>query len=571
MTALADSTVPPAAAGHAGGTSVTRALLDVLADWGVRRIYCCPGSTEAAVLDTLVTRTDVELILVTHESVAVAMAEGDARTTGRPAVAYLHTNVGLANGLAHLGSAQLAHAPVLLLNGLKASALAGRGAFTTLEHPRDMVRQHVKQAHTCAAAELVPDDVDRALHTAVSEPAGPVWVGLPQDLLEADVPVRAVRGRRGAVPAPARPAAGAVAAAAELLAGARRPVLVAGGETARCRAGDAVVALAERLGAPVLEEGRRDFLASAVPTAHPLHAGSYDPASAVVREADVVAFLGCRLFTEFEAGPAADLPADARLLHLHPDPAEVGRLHAVDVPLAGDPAATIADLLAALPPGTADAPAPVAAPTRPAPAAERFPGHRGLGPVVAALADAVERTNATVVLDATTATVPLLRGLRTSRSGQLLCSTSGSLGWGLGAALGVAAADPATPVLCLLGDGSFQFGLPALWTARRTGLPVTFAVLNNATYSAVASALSRFDGAAAAQGRWPGTDIAGLDIAAAARAFGLPATRTAGADGLAAAVAGALTSGGPALVEVLTGPTPEPARPADPSGAAPAW
>jgi benzoylformate decarboxylase len=218
----------------------------------------------------------------------------------------------------------------------------------------------------------------------------------------------------------------------------------------------------------------------------------------------------------------------------------------------------------------------VAAPGRPAPATDRlrghrFPGHHGLGPVVAALADAVEQTGATVVLDATTATVPLLRGLRTRRSGQLLCSTSGSLGWGTGAALGVAAADPATPVLCLLGDGSFQFGLPALWTARRTGLPVTFVVLNNGAYSAVASALSRFGGAAAEQGRWPGTDIAGLDIAAAARAFGLPATRSAGADGLAAAVAAALTSGAPALVEVLTGPTPEPARPADPSGAAPAW
>jgi benzoylformate decarboxylase len=202
---------------------------------------------------------------------------------------------------------------------------------------------------------------------------------------------------------------------------------------------------------------------------------------------------------------------------------------------------------------------------RPA-AAERFPGHVGLGPVVAAIADAVEDAGATVVLDATTATVPLLRGLRTTRPAQLLSSVSGSLGWGMGAALGVALAEPAHPVVCLLGDGSFQFGLPALWTAARTGAPVTFVVLNNRTYSAVASALSRFDGAAAQQDRWPGTDIAGLDIAAAARAFGVGAERVPGAADLPRALAAALATGGPAVVEVLTGPT----TPSTQTAAAPA-
>jgi benzoylformate decarboxylase len=161
--------------------------------------------------------------------------------------------------------------------------------------------------------------------------------------------------------------------------------------------------------------------------------------------------------------------------------------------------------------------------------------------------------------------------LRTTRPAQLLSSVSGSLGWGMGAALGVAMAEPAHRVVCLLGDGSFQFGLPALWTAARAGVPVTFVVLNNRTYSAVASALSRFDGAAAEQDRWPGTDITGLDIAAAARAFGVPARQVAGTDGLADALAGALTAPGPTVVEVLTGPaTPVPESPSPQSAAGPA-
>ena len=101
-----------------------------------------------------------------------------------------------------------------------------------------------------------------------------------------------------------------------------------------------------------------DFLASGVPTSHPLHAGLYDPAHPAIREADVVAFLGGRLFTEFEGGPSADLPASARLLHLHPDPTEVGRLHPVDTPLTGDLALALDDLLAALPSASPAASAP---------------------------------------------------------------------------------------------------------------------------------------------------------------------------------------------------------------------
>lgn len=435
MTAVLGSSDRAVLHRRGGGTSVTHSLLDVLAAWGVRRIYCCPGSTEAAVLDALVTRDDVELMLVTHESVAVAMAEGDARAAGRPAVAGL-------------------------------------------------------------------------------------------------------------------------------LGGARRPVLVAGGEVARRHAAERVAALAERLGAPVFDEGRRDFLASGVPTAHPLHAGLYDPAHPAVQDADVVAFLGGRLFTEFEGGPSADLPASARLLHLHPDPMEPGRLHPVDAPLTGDLALALDDLLAALPPASQAAPVPYSpakGPGGPTAGPGCYPGHRGLGPVVEVLAAAVEEAAATVILDATTATVPLLRGLRTTRPGQLLSSTSGSLGWGMGSALGVALADSGYPVVALLGDGAFQFGLPALWTARRYQVPVTFVVLNNRTYSAVASALNRFGGAAAAQDRWPGTDIAGLDIAAAGRAFGLPAEQVTGGERLAEALAAALGSRGPSVLEIITGPEQPPA------------
>src|SRR5918999_211308 len=107
------------------------ALLDVIRDWGADRLFTCPGSTEAAVLDALVVRKDVELVLTTHEGVAVSMADGLARVTRRPTVAYLHANVGLTNGLGHLGAAQLAYSPVVVLNGIKPSSIQAREGFTT--------------------------------------------------------------------------------------------------------------------------------------------------------------------------------------------------------------------------------------------------------------------------------------------------------------------------------------------------------------------------------------------------------------------------------------------------------
>ncbi|MGI5146253.1 thiamine pyrophosphate-binding protein [Plantactinospora sp. CA-294935] len=549
------------------GTPAAHALLDVLVGWGIRRVFCCPGSTEAAFLDALVERSgEVEIVLTTHESVAVAMADGAARITGQPQVAYLHTNVGLANGVAQLTAAQLGNAPVLVLNGLKSTALQGRDGFTTVPYPRDLVRQHVKWARQVSSADSLAADVARALRTSVAEPAGPTWIGLPQDVLESTAPVDAAPESRRAADVPRnRPDRDAVADAARLLAGATRPVLVAGGDVARHGAVDALVTLAERLGATVLGEDRRGFQRTAFPTAHPRFAGWYAATHPAIADADLVFFVGCRVFTEFEAPAGDEFPRHATVVHAHVDPTEVGRLYPVHRGLVGHLGAVLDDLLAVLPPGPAPGgaggPAAVGAPTATrAPtavggvsAAPAFPGHVGLGPVVAALVDGLG-TDTTVVLDATTATPALLSALPQHRPDQVLLSSSGSLGWGTGAALGVRLVRPEQPVVAVLGDGSFQFGIQALWTAAHHRIPVTFVVLNNGSYSAVGSALHRFGGAARRTGRWPGTDISGPRIAEIAAGFGVPATRVAGPADLAAALRAVRDSAGPALVEVLTGP-----------------
>ena len=119
------------------------AIFDILRDWQIDLLFTCPGSTEAAVLDASLEYPDVRVVLTTHEAIAVSAADAYARVTGRPAIAYLHANVGLANGVAHLTCASNAHSPLVLLNGLKSTAIANRDGLTSSPFQQDYIRQLV--------------------------------------------------------------------------------------------------------------------------------------------------------------------------------------------------------------------------------------------------------------------------------------------------------------------------------------------------------------------------------------------------------------------------------------------
>jgi benzoylformate decarboxylase len=498
---------------------VADALLDVIRDWGARRLFSCPGSTEAAVLDALVVRDDVELVLTTHEGVAVSMADGLARVTRQPSVAYLHANVGLTNGLSHLYAAQLGYSPVVVLNGIKASSIQAREGFTTGRRMRDLVHQYVKSDWQSLSAAAIPEDVNRAFRTAVTEPAGPVWVGLSQDLLEAatEVGVPEVDGYR--FDSRTAPSASAVRAAAGLLAAAERPVLVAGSELARVGAVDQLVRLSEQVGAPVLHEDRRGLERPGFPTDHPHFRGQYEVGHPLVARADLLVFLGARLFNEFEPARVSPLPAGVPVVHSHTDPRHIGMTYGVAVGLVGDQGLLLEALSAALPAVATRAVAP-APPVTPR-------GSDVVDAVVDAVVDVIVESlrGVAIVGDATTAGGILQQRAHQHTGDDYFVSTSGSLGWGMGAALGIAMGMPGRRVAAVLGDGVFQFGVPALWSAARSGLPVTYVVINNQSYAAVAAALRRFGGEAVRQGRFPGVDISGPRIADISTGFGVPGQR----------------------------------------------
>lgn len=544
--------------------AAAHAVLQVLRDRGVDVIFTCPGSTEAAVLDASTAYPEIRFVLVTHESIAIAAADGYARVTGRPAVAYLHTNVGLGNGIAHLDLARLARSPVVVLNGLKSTAVANRGGFTTAAHPRDPVRDLVVFDRVALRAEEVAEDLVRALNAATAEPGGPVYLGLPQDLMEAEGAVAVPALARRAVRARRRPDPASVGAAARALAAARRLVIVAGSEVPRAGAREALLALAERLDAPILLEDRRTLQWNGVPAHGPRFAGFYGAQHPAVAEADAIFFAGMHAIMEYDAPKVPAVPHGATIVHLASDPADVAHVDPADVALVGNARLGLEDLLTALPPDD-DGRASRGAFARGAVAAyaaslavRRARARDGAAREPLAVPAVMDRLAAllpddcVVVGQATTAGTSLLE-LAIAGSGRTYHTTAGgSLGWGMGAALGIALGTPGERVFCFVGDGVLQFGIQALATAAALGLPVVFVVNDNGSYAAVRDALVRYRGVR--DGPFPGCDIAGPDYAAVARAFGVRGLRVERLAELDDAVAAVLRDDGPSLLAIRTDP-----------------
>jgi benzoylformate decarboxylase len=545
----------------AAGSRAADRLLDTLESWGVTHVFTCPGSTEAAFLQAAAGHPTVKVLLTTHEAIAVSAADGFARATGRPSVAYLHTNVGLANGVGHLYAAQLAHSPVVVLTGLKSTAIQGRGGFTTAPSMRDFVRQYVKWDWQALTPASIPEDVNRALKIACAEPAGPTWVGISQDLIEAEVSGPAPDASRFSVPARTRPAPQELQAAARLLTSSPRVVIVAGADVARSGGVPELVRLAEALGATVLTEDRRTLDRTVFPAEHPCYAGMYAATRQCVQAADVVFFAGARSFVEFEPAREPEVPTSASVIQLYSDAAEVAKLYGVDVPLVGDATLSLGEL------------ADLVGSGQPRPEAEAFlaaaraehtrmrdavlvrqgpPGESLRVPdVMVELAQLVD-DNVTVIGDATTSGGALLYAMEGSGGARVTTTSSGSLGWGVGAALGTALAEPDRRVLAVLGDGVFQFGMPGLWTAVRYGIPVTFVVINNQSYAAVGAAIRRYAGGLSDAERALVVDLQGPRIADIAAGFGVPSQRITDLSELGPLVRKGLSATGPSLIEVMT-------------------
>jgi benzoylformate decarboxylase len=541
-------------------TSGSEILLEALADEGVRYVFGNPGTTELPLVDALVDREEPRYVLALQEATAVAMADGYARLTRRPSFANLHTLAGLANGLGNLANAAAAGTPIVVTAGqqdrrhLIADPLLS-GDLVGLARPV------VKWAHEVRTLGELGVAVRRAFRLAAAAPTGPVFLSIPMDVLdevgEAALPPRShVDGSA---------LGGSLAELADLLASAQRPAVVAGDELAWADGLDAAATLAERLGAPVHGQPLSSF--RVFPSTHPLWRGPLPFDAAGINETlgayDRVLLLGASAFRVYPYTAAAAVPAGVELLQIHPDPAQLGRTHAVRLGVVGDPAVGAVEL-ARLLAGRGDEErrrrvlresdawrTDVISRFAEQVAAER--DARPLGPAAAVHAVVSRLPPGTVLVDEAITASPYARAFHQGgdRAGYLW-SGAGALGWGVPAALGVKLAAPERPVVCLVGDGSTMYSPQALWTAVRCRLNVLTVVLDNREYRILKRALRLREGPSAAADRYVGMDLAepSVDFCALAASMGVAARSIEDPAELEEAVDAALASGEPRLLHV---------------------
>ncbi len=519
-------------------TTVRQATVDVLRDLGMTTVFGNPGSTELPFLDRW--PEDFRYILGLQEASVLGMADGYARATGRAAFVNLHSAAGVGHALGNLFTAWKNHAPLVITAGQQARALLPNLPFLGATDAAAFPRPYVKFSVEPARAEDVPAAIAQAHRIAMQRPFGPTFVSVPSDDWPAPCrPVAARAQHAGTAPDPQ-----AIAAAATQLAAARRPVIVAGAETDAEAAGPALVALAERLGAPVWTAPFAARLA--FPEDHPLHAGhlAAAPESLAARLAghDLVLVVGAPVFTFHVPGDCALFAGAVPVIQLTTD-AEAAAAAPIGTAILGALRHALPALTALIPDRGLALPSPRPRPAPP-PAAEPMPAGHALSRLSAALPP-----DAVLVEEAPSHRPAMHAHLPVTRWGGFYTMASGGLGYGLPAAVGVALAQPGQRVCCLIGDGSFLYSPQALWTAVQHRLPLLVVVLNNGGYGALRS----FGRVLQIRGA-PGMEVPGIDYAAMAASMGCPARRIADPGLLDAALAEALSTQGPMLLELEIDP-----------------
>jgi acetolactate synthase-1/2/3 large subunit len=489
-------------------------LADRLALHGVDRVFSVPGESFLAALDGLFDH-DIQNVVCRQEGGAAMMAEADAKLTGRPGVLFVTRGPGATNASSGLHVAMHDATPMVVFVGQVPLAHRDRGVFQEVNY-RAFFGPLVKWVAEVERTDRLAEYIDRAFRLACSGRPGPVVLALPEDVLSAEA------GAPGTVLA-APPRAGideaAIAEAVGIMTGAERPMVVLGGSLWGAEDGPLACKLAETLGAPLAVTFRRqDF----VDNDHPSYAGDLgvgmNPAlGARLSRSDAIVLLGAELndittkdFTliDPEAPPA--------IIQVTPDPDTASRVYPAQMSITARPSDALAALLTHLPEtigpdrGAADARADYEAWQVP----QETPGAVKLEEVILWLRDNAA-PDTILTNGAGNYAAFLHRYYRFRKRGTQVAPTSGSMGYGLPAAVAAKLRCPDQTVVCLAGDGCLQMTIQELSTARQYGADIIVLIANNGRYGTI-----RMHQEMHYPGRVSGTELFNPDYVQLAQAYG---------------------------------------------------
>lgn len=524
-----------------------RILVDNLVAQGCDRIFTVPGESFLAALDALHDTPSIDLVVCRQEGGVAYMAEADGKLTGRPGVALVTRGPGAANAAVGVHVAFQDSTPMVLLIGDVARGDRDREGFQEVDFAA-MFGPLAKWVGRIEEARRIPEYVARAWSTALAGRPGPVVLVLPEDMLREEAEVldrpRAATAAQAADPL-------AIAALMEFLQDACAPLAIVGGGGWGPAAGHYFAEWAERIGLPVAAAFRRQ---DAVPNSSPVYAGNlgYGPSPKLVervKAADLLLVVGARLGEATTDGytlVTPDHPGQV-LVHVHPDPEELGRVYRADLPICAD-VREFAELCAAWEEEVIhfDAGAEAHRDWRTWSTPRPSGAGLDLGQCVAAMRDRLP-ADTLICNGAGNFSGWWHRFWHYGPCPSQLAPTNGSMGYGTPAAVAAALRHPDRKVVALAGDGDFLMNGQELATAVARGADMLVLVIDNGSYGTIRMHQERDY-----PGRVIGTGLHNPDFAALARAYGAWAERVERTEEFAPALERALEQTGVKLLHLRT-------------------
>ncbi len=522
-------------------------IVECLEAQGADRVFCVPGESYLAVLDAL-HDSHIETVVARQEGGASMMAEADGKMTGRPGICMVTRGPGATNAASGIHVAKQDSTPMIMFVGQIGRRMRGREAFQEVDY-RQTFGDLAKWVEEIDHVDRIPEVISHAYHVAMSGRPGPVVLALPEDMLTDSFDV--VAGPRVEVAAPA-PDGETMERFGKLLAEAKSPVLIVGGSRWDETAVQNLRAFSEKQGLPVACSFRRQQLFDHL---HPNYAGDVglgiNPAlKSRIEESDLVILLGARFSENPSQGYSLfNIPkARQKLVHIHPGPEELGRIYVPDLSINATPGTFLkaaCDMAGAGEGGAHAAHAAYQAWT------DELPGTVGdvqMGSVMAELRERLP-DDAIMTNGAGNYAIWLHRFWRFRRFGTQLAPTSGSMGYGLPAAVAAKLRNPERDVICFAGDGCFQMTLQEFGTAVQFGANLIVLLVDNGVYGTIRMHQEREYPA-----RISGTDLQNPDFALLAKAYGGHGETVLQDAEFAPALERARQSGKPALVHIRTDP-----------------
>jgi thiamine pyrophosphate-dependent acetolactate synthase large subunit-like protein len=544
------------------------AIIEQLLADGIHYMFGNPGTVEQGFLDALEEYPDFKYILTLQETVAAGIADGYARATRKPTVVQLHSGVGLGNGIGMMYQAMRGHAPLVVLAGeagVRFDATDAQMAADLVAMAKPVTKWATRVVHPSSLLRVLR----RAIKLAATPPAGPVFVCLPMDVLDApledqvlptSLPVTRVA-----------PAAETVERAAGLLAGAARPMIIMGDGITFSEAQDELARVAELLGAEVWGADSSEVNMS---YRHPLFRGQLghmfgDHSRAITSQADAVLICGTYVFPEVFPALQGVFAPQAKLVHIDLNAYEIAKNFPVDLGLVSDPKLTLARL--------ADVLDGMLTPEQRQQARGRSEdlrarqekdraaqmeadrAARDAVPLHAArfMEDLAAQLPADAIVfdEALTCSPELTRYLPPTKPGHFFQTRGGSLGVGIPGALGIKLAHPDKTVVGFTGDGGSMYTIQALWTAAKYGIDAKFIICNNHSYKLLKlNVLQYWKERTVPEHDFPKSfDLSEPDLhfAQLAASMGVPGVRVETPEQIRPAIRQALEHRGPFLIDLV--------------------